>query len=96
MVDAMNVIRLGLLVALVLLTAACLESTTSPNPSLSAPEASDVAPDVEPSATPEAPLPSRSPVAPNIEPSQTPEPAMTLSPMPPPVAPSEAPETPIL
>jgi hypothetical protein len=96
MVHAMSVIRNGLLVAFILLAAACQESTSSPNPSLSAPEASDVAPNVEPSATPEAPLPSLAPVAPDIEPSQTPEPAITLIPMPPPVAPSEAPETPIL
>ena len=85
----MHTRRIGLWIALVLLAAAC-QATASPVPSSSPPGASDIAPDLEPSATPEAPLESQSPVAPAVEPSQTPEQPLVA-----PVVPSDPQETPL-
>jgi hypothetical protein len=89
MVAAMRSHRFGLWIGLVLLAVAC-QATGSPVPSSSPPGASDIAPDIEPSATPEAPLESQSLVAPDVEPSQTPEQPLVA-----PVVPSDPPETPL-
>ena len=85
----MRIVRIGLWIAIVLLAAAC-QPTASPVPSPSLPDASDIAPDIEPSATPEGPIESQTLVAPDIEPSQTPEQPLVA-----PVAPSEPAESPL-
>jgi hypothetical protein len=86
----MRAARLPLALAIFVLAVAC-QPTASPGSS----ESPGIAPDLEPSSTPEAPLDTTSPIAPKVEPTASPEQPIEVSPLIAPAVPSEAPETPI-